>query len=141
MKLKVTPADKSFSLWIRHRDDMTCQKCKIQYEYSDNQLDCSHYKSRSKRSVRFDEENCVTLCKSCHLYFDGNTWLGLPKREQEHREFMIKRLGLKRLEALEVRALLPVSHFQVDEKQLKIHYDQELENLKSKKKVLKGFGI
>lgn len=133
MRLKISPADKWFSLKIRHRDDFTCQRCLSQYENSENMLDCSHYESRRKKSVRFDEENAVTLCKKCHLFFDGNTWLGIPSHKEEHREFFLKRLGKKRLEALEARAAVPISHMSLDEIGLAIAFKMQVEEMKKKR--------
>lgn len=133
MKLKTSAADKWFSLKIRLRDDYTCQKCKIPYEHSENQLDCSHYHSRKKMSVRFDEDNCVTLCKKCHLYFDGNGAWNLPAHKKEHKEFMIKRLGQKRFDALEARASLHASHMRLNEIGLAIVFKQEVQEMKLKR--------
>lgn len=133
MRLKISPADKWFSLKIRYRDDFRCQRCKAQFDLSDNQLDCSHFHKRGKKSVRFDEDNCVTFCKPCHLYFDGNGWWNLPAHAAEHREFMLNRLGKKKLEALDARAALPTSYMKLNEVGLAIVLKQEVEVMKKKR--------
>lgn len=56
-------ADRLFSLFIRQRDGV-CQKC------GDNWfLQNAHIISRSYRRVRFDPDNCMALCRKCHMYF------------------------------------------------------------------------
>lgn len=133
MKLKISPADKWFSLKIRLRDDYTCQRCYIPYEHSDNQLDCAHFHKRGKKSVRFDEDNCITLCKKCHLYFDGKGCWNLPAHREEHEALMLKRLGRERFDALEARMSLATSHMQLDEIGLAVIFKQEVLEMKEKR--------
>jgi len=66
-KLK-TKADKLFSEYIRKRDKV-CQKCGREYPY---QLHCSHIITRSNLRLRFDPQNAVTLCASCHMWWHAN---------------------------------------------------------------------
>lgn len=64
---KIFPADTAFSLVIRtkHKKCMMCGRL----GHGDNGifgLQASHYFSRGKWSVRYDEENVDVLCISCH---------------------------------------------------------------------------
>ncbi len=92
-----------FSLFIRHRDGLTCQKCLESFPVQE--LDCSHHFPRAWRSTRWDPENCVALCRDCHEEFGD-----LPK---EYVLFMIRRLGLEAYQALARRAKSTVRY--VDE--------------------------
>ena len=75
-------ADKVFSLWIRQRDGR-CLRCGKK-----ENLQCAHIFSRSARSVRFEELNCITLCSGCHLFW-------AHKNPIEFTEFVKKLLGRK----------------------------------------------
>ena len=55
--------DTVFSLKVRERDKFTCQKCGKQHK----QVHCAHIFSRNNLSVRYEMQNCITLCYFCHL--------------------------------------------------------------------------
>jgi hypothetical protein len=76
-----TKADKEFSKMIRARD-RCCQRCG-----STTNLQCSHFWSRNHSSVRYDVENCITLCAGCH-YFKWET-----EKQGAYRDFMLSKLG------------------------------------------------
>ena len=95
------------SLYIRHRDQMTCQNCLTKYDLSDNMLDAAHCYTRSYKSTRWDEDNILTLCKKCHMYFDGHSSWGMESHKQELKELFRKKLGDERFDLLTYRALNP----------------------------------
>ena len=83
--MKLLPLDILFSEYIRKRAIARiggCERClttkidilkdngKVFTDYK--QLQCSHFIGRSRRSVRWDEDNAVGLCAACHLYFTAN---------------------------------------------------------------------
>ena len=82
-------ADIEFSKWIRNRDGK-CLRCG-----STENLTCSHFWSRRCSALRYEPDNCITLCAwKCHIF-------GWEKEKQgEYRDFMIQRLGLTRYEEL-----------------------------------------
>lgn len=93
---KVTPiktdtADTKFSLWIRKRDPQ-CRRCVITPS-----SDCSHYWKRGDSGTRFDPENCVGLCRSCHTIWER-------QKNNEYKDFMVSWLGQEKYDALERRA-------------------------------------
>jgi len=94
-KLKLFPSDVIWSKYIRTRDNWTCQRCGTKYHPPTSALHCSHYWSRGAWTVRFDEDNCQALCYGCHSYLGGNP--------QEHREFVLEKLGQERYDALQQR--------------------------------------
>jgi len=107
VRLKRTKADKLFSDYIRLRDQYKCQRCHIQINPPTNEIQCAHFHSRSKKSVRFDIENAISLCRKCHLYFDGYSAWGQVSHKKEFEEFMLKRLGQQKLDMLLYRAQKP----------------------------------
>lgn len=100
MRIKIDKADSIFSKYIRIRDGQ-CVRCKKLGEGEEgiDGLQNSHYFGRGRESTRFDPLNCDTLCYGCH-----QTW-GSDDKEG-YREFKIKQLGIKRFNALRVRAAL-----------------------------------
>ena len=66
--IKITAADRYFSLCIRERADNTCEKCGA----TDTKLENSHFHSRRHRGLRFDPNNCCCLCFVCHQFLGGD---------------------------------------------------------------------
>lgn len=102
-KVKIRPADKEFSNYIRERDGWKCRygfRCSRNEDFSANKggLDCSHFQKRRKETVRFDPENCDAACKACH-HFVENDKMG----ESRLGSFKLEQLGTKRYNALLVR--------------------------------------
>ena len=86
MKIRLSPLDKLFSEFIRKRAiamSQGCERC-LSYKADYKELQCSHFYGRSRRSVRWDEDNAVGLCFGCHQY--------LSSHPQEHVDFFKQRL-------------------------------------------------
>lgn len=105
--IKKTSADNWFSLYIRCRDNWTCQRCGRVYHYNiggDNTelqgLHCAHCFGRGGKSTRFEPDNCLALCYGCHSHIDSNP--------EEKRDLFIKRLGDERYEELRLQANTPL---------------------------------
>ena len=101
MPIKICPADKVFSEFIRLRD-RKCRRCgRAGDQRSDGLyivgLQCSHYFGRGAESTRFDPDNCDSLCYGCHELWGS-------KDREAYREFKIKQLGQKKFEELTKRA-------------------------------------
>lgn len=94
MAIKITPADKWFSMCVRLRAGWKCERCGSQPDRRG--LHCSHFHGRGKWAVRFDPDNAEALCMGCHLYLTANP--------AEHRARMALKLGPWRFEALQERA-------------------------------------
>lgn len=82
-------ADIEFSRWIRKRDGR-CLRCG-----TTESLTNSHFWTRKNSALRYEPDNCITLCAwKCHIY-------GWEKEKQgAYRDFMIDRLGIERYEEL-----------------------------------------
>lgn len=84
-KIKIDPADKAFSLYIRTRDKWTCQRCGTQYTPPTSALHCSHFMGRGKEGTRFEPSNADSLCYGCHRYFTAQPAL--------HNQWQVERKG------------------------------------------------
>ena len=63
-------ADRLFSAWIRRRDG-ACLANERRPDSCESPLflQCAHIHTRSYSATRYDPDNAITLCRSCHLYF------------------------------------------------------------------------
>lgn len=75
-KIKLDPADIAFSNYIRRKAKYICEKdgtvCRIDGKWV-VKMDASHYWSRGRENVRFDERNVHALCSTCHKRMGGHT--------------------------------------------------------------------
>jgi hypothetical protein len=85
VNIKIDKADSLFSLYIRTRDQWTCQRCFKIFIPPTTALQCSHFQGRGREGTRFDPLNCDALCYGCHMYFTANPG--------EHYEWQVKRKG------------------------------------------------
>lgn len=124
-RVKISKADAIVSLYVRTRDNWTCQRCgkyDPPTDYEKSALQNSHYFGRTKKSVRFDEENCDTLCFGCHRIWE--------KEDREaYRDFKINQLGQKTFDLLTARANT-LQTTTLDEKMIIKYYTQKLAELK-----------
>ena len=95
-KVKIDVADKAFSLYIRTRDNWTCQRCGTPYQPPTMALHCSHFKGRGKEATRFDPQNADALCYGCHQYFTS--------QPDEHYNWQVKRKGQDVVDALTLKS-------------------------------------
>lgn len=91
-------ADGLFSRWIRRRDG-ACLANESRPESCESPLflQCAHIHTRSYSATRYDPDNAITLCRSCHLYF--------THRPLEWREFIDQLKGLSYYDQIGRRAL------------------------------------
>lgn len=87
-----------FSEYIRRRDAdengyIRCISCGKVVHWK--QSDCGHYINRKHNSTRYDEHNCNAQCRTCNRFDEGNI--------QGYRRGLIKKIGLKATDMLEVK--------------------------------------
>jgi cytochrome c553 len=70
--IKVTAADKYFSMCVRERSDWRCERCGIELRHEPHRLHCSHVFSRRWASVRHEPLNALALCAGCHRTVSEN---------------------------------------------------------------------
>ena len=119
--IKLTPADIYFSRFIRLRDK-ECIRC---HKSGDGEhgiigLQCSHFFSRRKQSVRYDEQNADSLCPGCHKKWELD-------KNGEYKEYKIKQLGQQGFDLLELRANTPDKT--IDKKLIAAYYRGEIKKL------------
>lgn len=95
----VKKLDKIYSKYIRLRDAMDggltrCISCGQIKPF--DKMDCGHFFSRTHMSVRFDEDNTHSECSFCNR-FCADHLIG-------YRENLIRKIGTKRFQLLEVKA-------------------------------------
>lgn len=119
-KIKIDPADKAFSQWIRLRDGR-CLRCQSQVRVNDKgepvSHQASHFQGRGKENTRFDPENVCTLCTGCHMY--------LTAHPAEHYAWQIARLGQQKVDDIVLRSNL---YRKKDRKAEALFWKQELKN-------------
>lgn len=130
VRLKRTVADALFSDYIREKANWSCERCFRQFTPPTRELQCSHYFSRAKRSVRFDFENAAALCGKCHFY------LGSPENRKEHEEFFIRKLGREKYDLLCLRASLAANSMDVNENNMRDFLRVKLNELRNSKPVI-----
>jgi hypothetical protein len=115
MRIRIDPADKAFSLWVRTRDKWTCQRCGKRYEPPTQALHCSHFQGRGKEATRFDPANADAMCYGCHRY--------LTAHPGEHYAWQVARKGQKAVDAL---VLLSNTYAKKDRKAEELYWKQRL---------------
>lgn len=98
----ISKSDYYFSLFIRNRDNWTCKRCgaydppRPEAAYKSH-MQNSHFFGRTMEPVRFDEQNCDTLCHGCHRYWEKEDRVG-------YQAFKVKQLGQQGFDRLVFRA-------------------------------------
>jgi hypothetical protein len=108
----INECDKLFRTILLKRDKV------CQYSQKEENLQVSHYISRSNLHLRWDFDNCAIINAGVHLFV-------FHKRPHLHREFMIKRIGKEKVEWLETQDRINCRPLYTCELELK---KQELEN-------------
>lgn len=73
MKIRRDKRDILFSNLVRERAEWTCERCHKQFpEGHRNGLECSHFFTRSRKSVRWHPLNAAAHCTGCHTLLGGN---------------------------------------------------------------------
>ena len=74
MKIRIDPLDTLFSEYVRKRAMARvhgCERC-LRGKAAYSELQCCHFHGRSRKSVRWDEDNAAGLCMGCHVYLDSH---------------------------------------------------------------------
>ena len=64
--IKRWAADDWFSKCVRLAADHQCEHCRREA------TDCAHIYGRRHAALRWDKDNALALCRSCHRYFEEN---------------------------------------------------------------------
>lgn len=123
MKVKIDPADRVFSQYIRLRD-RACKRCRSPVKINDKGLpishQASHFQGRRKENTRFDELNADTLCTGCHMYFTANP--------AEHYAWQVEQKGQ---EAVDNIVLASNTYCKKDRKLWFIYWGKKLKEIQA----------
>jgi hypothetical protein len=100
-RIKFRRTDTLFSLYLRQKRGYRCEKCGGFWPQGKG-LTVSHFWTRAKESVRFDEENIDVLWFACHSYFENK-----KGKNGEYEVWKKNRMGEKAFNLLMVRAHTP----------------------------------
>ncbi len=89
-------ADKTFSEWIRKRDNYVCFTCGKKGDKSSMQN--GHYISRSINILRYSELNCHCQCIGCNVFQHGNIPEYAIRLQQKYGEDILQTLHKKKQE-------------------------------------------
>lgn len=92
VKVKIDNADKMFSQFIREKAHGRCERC---FGVGSQ---VHHFYGRRHENTRFDPDNAVCVCFTCHRWFHENP--------EEARAFMVRKLGENVYNSLCLRANL-----------------------------------
>lgn len=132
-KMTIQKVQDKFNLYIRLRDTHgiagQCISCPAPVYF--NNCHASHFYSAGHyKSLRFNEDNCHTSCIKCNTYLHGNLL--------EYRKGLIKKIGIDRVEKLEILAgSSKRSVWKPMEFELQAIYDEYKAKIKELKKELK----
>jgi hypothetical protein len=121
--IKITQADKWFSLCVRERAEWSCESCQKHYQQGDQGLDCAHIYSRRHKSTRHHSDNAVALCVGCHRRYSGNPL--------DFAKWVETKLGTARLEMLWERREAAIKYNKALDKEISSHYKAEFARMKS----------
>lgn len=116
-----------FNEYIRIRDQkngmfhcISCGQMK-----SLDQMNAGHYMSAGlHNSTRFHEDNCAGQCIKCNCYMSGNLL--------EYRRRLIDKIGLDKVESLEIRAKMPCKLDRYTLSSIIEEYKEKVKQLKEK---------
>jgi 5-methylcytosine-specific restriction endonuclease McrA len=126
--IKRNTTDSLFSDIVRIRAKWQCERCLRDFSNQRHIFDVAHFITRGNKRLRWDFENSAALCRGCHQYFDMN--------HDDHVDFMIKKLGPKKYQALRLRKERKLNDFAVDEKLIRQGLKIELARLKQSENIL-----
>ncbi len=94
-KVKLRRADVLYSQYLRKKRKYLCEYCG-RFFSGGKGLTVSHFYSRRKESVRFDDINCSILCIKDHAWFESH--------KTEYEQWLIGGIGQREFDLLALRA-------------------------------------
>ena len=116
------PLDIVFSYLVRERCNWICEVCNTDYSDNRGEFDCSHFKSRNNKSVRYHPLNAMGHCRSCHSKLGNDHNAMVREYDKSHGSDSRERIVFLsnqpcKLSAAQVKELL--DHYKSEEKRFK----------------------
>ena len=128
--MKITQADKWFSIYIRLRDSDENGYCKCftcdTVKYWKN-MDCGHYVKRQHQGTRFNEKNSNVQCVNCNWNLQGNDAI--------YRERIIKLYGQETHDLLKSAERTSFKRTELEIKLLTKEYKEKAKKLAKEKGI------
>lgn len=123
MGIKRDKYDATVSDLVREQADYQCQRCGKQGRNGEWRMDAAHIFGRRYQSVRYDLDNILCLCFTCHRVVD----------EDYHEQHLIaaKVLGDVRLDQLVQKKNRVQKWIKGEKDEMKAHYMAELGRIKA----------
>jgi hypothetical protein len=110
-----------FSKFIRLRDkDKPCISC----DRIVNNYHAGHYITRKYKYIKFHEDNVHKQCAYCNTFLEGNS--------ADYRKNLIKKIGLEKVEYLEMNKGMLSFRSKSDYKEMIEHYKSKVKQLEDK---------
>ena len=110
---------------VRERDNWTCQNCGIDYRHDTGRLDASHHIPRTKGIVKYDLDNLIALCRTCHGEMDTHPF--------HHHDWIKSKIGEERYEGLKARSVGLLKMTDADTRELAATLRGHLKSLRARR--------
>lgn len=120
MSLKISTADKYFSMCIREARNHTCETCG-----KTGRMEASHVYSRRHRTIRWDKLNIMCQCNGCHRAWHESPLKSFAWFESEY--------GQGRIDILREKMNSKIKVPKSEEKEIASHYRAQLKLIEQKR--------
>jgi len=123
MGIKISEADKQFSLAVRMSAKWKCEHCGLQGgpTLETKKMECCHLIGRRNASTRWDTFNAICMCTTCHRTFTEE-----PKL---FADFITAYYGPKRWDILYEKKRAILKNNQATRKEVAAHYRAAVKRL------------
>lgn len=126
--MKITEADRQFSLAIRERDEWNCRHCCEHHEPPTKALQCAHIYSRSIKATRYCADNAIALCAACHKWF--------TERPVEFRNWLVNELGEGHMDLLREKSNAIGNDSKATRAEVSKHYREQITLLQAGREMV-----
>ena len=126
MNIKRTAPDIVFSNLVRERAEWTCERQSCSKYFPEGHragLECSHFYTRSRKSVRWSPLNACAQCTGCHSHLGGNP--------MEFADWIREYLGPEKSAALIVQNRIIMHLKRHDKREILANLKASLEHMQS----------
>jgi len=117
MKIKKNKIDRVFSDLVRERNNYVCQNCCEGNRHRPHAFDCAHIMGRRNVGLRWHPDNCLALCRSCHIFFTEHPF--------DFRDFCVDQFGEDRVAELRLISNQTVKWNKPLREEIYKHYKRE----------------